>query len=70
MEHRTCTGIAAVWCANCGSCTCPTDDEGSPVERVTARATIERPWASFERVVDVDCPLHGVGSAHAVEDAP
>ena len=27
-EREECTGIAAQWCPNCGTCDCPRDDSG------------------------------------------
>ena len=35
-EREECTGIAAQWCPNCGTCTCPHGDNG---ERTRDRAT-------------------------------
>jgi hypothetical protein len=72
-----CTGIAASWCPIHGDCTCPREDDGSPVERVeVVRADDEdyvvriALWrgAPYERIVvvhDSACPLHGNASTHA-----
>jgi hypothetical protein len=66
-NHPECTGIAAVWCPVHGDCTCPTNDDGSPVE--VPRPPPDTPddlsiiylwsWPWWERVCDPACPLHG-----------
>jgi hypothetical protein len=54
-----CTGIAATWCPLHGDCSCPREEDGSPV-------MFHGPFGHGSQVVhDDDCPLHGTGSLHA-----
>lgn len=48
--NAECTGISAVWCPNCGDCSCPANEEGE------------------RSMNEINCPLHGVHSKHALED--
>lgn len=45
-----CTGIAASWCPNCGSCTCARNEDGTNAEADPG---------------DTMCPLHAFDSKHA-----
>jgi len=60
-----CSGIAASWCPNCGDCTCPRDEDGSPVTRVRETAFCSRTIVSSEVVHSESCPLHSPNSPHA-----
>lgn len=64
MSGDGCTGVAAVWCQNCGDCTCPRHSDGEPVVRTVRPATMFT-LAETERVHDSACPLHGADSKHA-----
>lgn len=52
--QRSCTGLAARWCPNHGTCGCP-DPPGWG------------PWV--EPMSDPRCPLHGVASHHPIINA-
>lgn len=68
-----CTGTAASWCPVHGDCTCPREEDGSPVvrrrqpqsEHVTV---VYMQWwmAPHEVVHDSACPLHGEEGAHCL----
>lgn len=53
-EKSECTGIAAGWCPNCGTCTCPRNDRGERIPEAESAA----------------CPLHGVDTKHAATLCP
>ena len=50
-EPEPCTGIAAGWCPNCGTCTCPEDPDTHEVDIRDGHC-------------DPDCPLHSMASPH------
>lgn len=49
IESEQCTGVAAQWCPLHGTCSCPRDDEGAPVDGLDSPS----------------CPLHASTSSHA-----
>lgn len=53
-QPEPCTGIAAVWCPNCGQCSCPEAIDGSGVFFPHNRATMRKS----------KCPLHKFKSGH------
>lgn len=76
LRESECTGVAAGWCPVCGDCTCPHEDDGSPVERIVPAVEPSEQVAHvvlngigahehIEVVHDPACPLHGVESHHA-----
>lgn len=51
---QPCTGVAARWCPNCGSCTDKPEAHENPDT-----------YPHSDHCSDRDCPLHGVKSQHA-----
>jgi hypothetical protein len=73
LQPEPCTGVSATWCPNCGDCTCPREEDGSPVEVshyppaivTDACIIISTSPVAIEIVEDPACPLHGASSRHA-----
>ena len=59
------SGVSARWCANCGECTCPRDEDGSRVTRERHTSCGSSVLTFTEVVHDKDCPLHSPESPHA-----
>jgi hypothetical protein len=57
-----CTGIAAGWCPNCGTCTCPHYPDG---ERIADDHPLDISPEDLARMRR--CPLHGPESTHDEE---
>ena len=53
LQREGHSGIAAVWCPVCGSCTCPRDSNGDWIEDAEAKRV------AYER--RGECPLHEIG---------
>lgn len=58
-------GVSARWCANCGECTCPRDEDGDPVTRERHMYCRSDMYTFTDVVHDKDCPLHSPESPHA-----
>jgi len=55
--NQECTGISAIWCGNCGDCSCPSNEEGErsmnridcPLHGLHSKHSLEDEWAATSK---------------------